>query len=56
MQLLNPLVVRVMGANINRDTIANIQRAKFVDVRVEDVMLDILKVIEARAPQPLVAS
>lgn len=49
MQALNPVVVRIMGANINRDTVTNIQQAGFIDLCVDDVMLDILKLIEARA-------
>lgn len=48
MQALNPVVVRIMGANINRDTVTNVQQAGFIDLCVDDVMLDILKLIEAR--------
>ncbi len=50
MQLLNPLVVRVMGANINRETIDSIRLAGFIALQADDYMLDILKLIEARAP------
>lgn len=50
MQLVNPLVVRMCGANIDRETVENVGRAGFVDVRVEDLSLDILKRIEARSP------
>jgi ubiquinone/menaquinone biosynthesis C-methylase UbiE len=50
MKLMNPLVVRMMGANINRETVANVRRAGFIEVQVEDLWLDIVKLIEARAP------
>ena len=51
MDLLNPLVVRVMGANINRETVRTIEDVGFVNVRAEDRMLDILKLVEASAPK-----
>ena len=50
MDILNPLVVRMMGANINRETVENVRRAGFVDLQVADRWLDIVKLIEARAP------
>ena len=50
MELANPLVVRMMGANINRETVENIRRAGFTDLQVEDLWLDIVKRIAARAP------
>jgi len=46
--LLNPLVVRVMGANINRCTVENVQRAGLEIERVEDLWRDIVKLIVAR--------
>jgi phosphatidylethanolamine/phosphatidyl-N-methylethanolamine N-methyltransferase len=49
MRLLNPLVVRVVGANIDRETVANVRRAGFENVRAEDRWLDIIKLIEAHA-------
>ncbi len=51
MHLINPVVVRLMGANINRETVENVRRAGFEDVQVEDLWLDIMKLIEARAPR-----
>jgi len=39
MDILNPLVVRMMGANINRRTVENVQRSGLHLVRVEDVGL-----------------
>lgn len=50
MRLLSPLVVRVMGANIDRETVENVRRAGFVNVDVADCWLDIVKRIEARTP------
>lgn len=41
MQLANPVVVRLMGANIDRDTVANIQSAGFEQLHEEDLMFDI---------------
>ncbi len=46
--LLNPLVVRVMGANINRCTVENVERAGLEIERVEDLWRDIVKLIVAR--------
>lgn len=48
MHLANPLVVRIMGANINRATIANVARAGFVTIAVQTLWLDIVTLIEAR--------
>ena len=46
MDMLNPVVVRIVGANINRDTISNIKRAG-LNVSVEkDLMMDIVKHIK----------
>lgn len=47
MHAVNPLVVRVMGANINRETVGNVGRAGFTDPRVEYLWLDIVLLIEA---------
>jgi ubiquinone/menaquinone biosynthesis C-methylase UbiE len=51
MRALNPLVVRTMGANIDRETVENIRRAEFADFRAEDKLLDIVKIISARSPE-----
>ena len=49
MDTLNPVVVRVTGANINRRTVENVRRAGLVVERVEDLgMRDIFKLIVAR--------
>ncbi|MDP2994877.1 MAG: methyltransferase domain-containing protein, partial [Anaerolineales bacterium] len=51
MDLLNPLVVSMMGANINRHTVENVQKAGLELERVEDLGLGgIFKLIVARAP------
>lgn len=50
MTLMNPLVVRVMGANINRETVENVRRAGFTNLQATDLWLDVVKRIEARAP------
>lgn len=51
MDLLNPLVVRMMGANINRCTVENVQKAGLELEQVEDLgMGGIFKLIVARAP------
>ena len=52
MDLFNPLVVRLMGPNINRDTVGNVGRAGLEIVAVEDLGAGgIFKLIEARVPQ-----
>ena len=50
MRTFNLLVVRIMGANINRETVENIRRAGFTELQVEDLWLDVLKRIEAHNP------
>lgn len=48
MDVLNPIVVRMIGANINRRTVENVQRAGFRIVQVEDMGLGgIFKLIVA---------
>ncbi|MCL4535739.1 MAG: class I SAM-dependent methyltransferase [Bacteroidetes bacterium] len=50
MRAVNPMVVRMMGANIDRQTVRNVEMAGFVGLSVEDLRLDIFKRIEAKAP------
>lgn len=45
--LLNPLFVRIIGANINRDTLKNINKAGFRILPEENLLLDIFKFIVA---------
>ncbi len=52
MDLLNPLVVRLMGANINRRTEANVRRAGLVVERVEELVSGgLVKLIVAQAAE-----
>ncbi len=51
MDLLNPLVVRLVGANINRRTVDNVRRAGLSLVSVENLSGDLVKLIHARPPQ-----
>ncbi len=48
MDLLNPIMVRLSGANINRDTVANVERAGFQLVAVDSSFGGLVKLIEAR--------
>jgi len=49
MDILNPLVVRLMGANINRRTVENVQKSGLVLEKVEDLGIGgIFKLILAR--------
>ena len=45
--LLNPLAVRMMGANINRRTMENIRRAGWKFLVEENLFSDVVKWIEA---------
>lgn len=47
MNLLNPIVVSMVGANINRNTVKNVQACGFRNVRVDERSSDIIKLIEA---------
>ncbi len=48
MNLANPFVVRMAGANINRRTVENVGKSGLVAERVTDLGWDIFKLIEAR--------
>lgn len=48
MDFFNPLVVRVIGANINRETLDNIKKAGIDLLQVDSVGLEILKLIIAK--------
>lgn len=48
MNLLNPVVVRMFGANINRNTVKNVKSCGFAAVRVDEHSGDLIKLIEAR--------
>jgi phosphatidylethanolamine/phosphatidyl-N-methylethanolamine N-methyltransferase len=47
MAWLDPLVVRIWGAHIARDTVSNVRAAGFVDMSVDDLALDVVKRIVA---------
>lgn len=49
MDILNPLVVPVMGANINRRTVENVEKAGLEVIVVENLMDELVKLIHARA-------
>jgi hypothetical protein len=48
MNLLNPVVVALVGANINRNTVKSVKACAFTSVHVDDRSSDIIKLIEAR--------
>jgi phosphatidylethanolamine/phosphatidyl-N-methylethanolamine N-methyltransferase len=48
MDRLNPIAVRLSGANINRDTVGNVAKAGFEIVAVDGRMGGLVKLIEAR--------
>ncbi len=48
MDFLNPLVVRVAGANINRRTLENVYAAGFSEATVSTRMRGVVKLIESR--------
>lgn len=45
MDILNPIPLHVYGANINRDTVKNLKRVGFENIKVRDLLLDIVKLI-----------
>jgi phosphatidylethanolamine/phosphatidyl-N-methylethanolamine N-methyltransferase len=48
MNLLNPIVVRLLGANINRNTVKNVKACSFTTVQVDERCGDIIKLIKAK--------
>lgn len=48
MDAANPLVVRIMGANINRRTVENMSKSGLVLEQITDLGVGIFKLIEAR--------
>lgn len=48
MNAANPVVVRIMGANINRCTVENVDRSGLLVENVTDLAAGIVKLIEAR--------
>ncbi len=50
MDVMTPLTRRLSGANMNRDTVANVAAAGFRILEVRDLWLDIVKLIVAEKP------
>ncbi len=48
MDILNPFVVRIIGANINRRTVENVKRADLEIVAVRNLSGELVKLIHAR--------
>ncbi len=48
MKWVNPMVVALFGANINRTTVKSVQACAFQSVHVDDHSSDMIKLIEAR--------
>ncbi|WP_425449018.1 class I SAM-dependent methyltransferase [Dethiothermospora halolimnae] len=48
MDIFNPLAVNSYGANINRRTVENLKKAGFDNIKVTDLWLDIVKLIEIK--------
>lgn len=47
MNLINPLIVRMFGANINRQTVKNVQACPFQKVYIDPASTDMIKLIRA---------
>jgi ubiquinone/menaquinone biosynthesis C-methylase UbiE len=52
MNLVNPLTVRMMGPNINRQTVENVMKSGLIVENVTDLWLGIFKLIESRKMTP----
>ncbi len=50
MNLIDPIPFHFWGAHINRDTVQNVKLAGFTELVDENLVLDIVKFIRARAP------
>ena len=48
MNFINPTIVALVGANINRNTVKNVKSCGFASVRVDERSGDFIKLIEAR--------
>jgi ubiquinone/menaquinone biosynthesis C-methylase UbiE len=51
MKGLDPVAALLWGAHVNRDTVGQVRAAGFAGVRSENLALDIIRRIEATAPQ-----
>ncbi len=48
MDILNPIVVRMVGANINRNTVENLKSAGLIVEIEKDLMMDVVKHLECK--------
>ena len=48
MNFINPAIVALVGANINRNTVKNVKSCGFASVRVDERSSDFIKLIEAK--------
>ena len=48
MNAFNPIVLKLVGAHINRNTVKSIKACGFAWVRVDERSSDMIKLIEAR--------
>lgn len=52
MDLLNPIIVRIVGANVNRNTVENVRRSGLEIERIDNLgMGGLIKLIIARSPE-----
>ena len=51
MRRLDAIRLHIWGAHIDRGTVLNVDRAGFKEVQAQDLSLDIVKAIAARAPR-----
>lgn len=49
MNLMNPVMVRLTGANMNRETVRNVELAGFSGVDTEELWGDVVRLIEVRS-------
>jgi len=52
MNMANPIVVRIMGANTNRKTVQNVAISGLTVEKVTDLGFGIFKLMEARKSSP----
>ena len=48
MNIINPVILTLIGANINRNTVKNVKACGFSSVRIDERSGPIIKLIEAR--------
>lgn len=50
MKFMDPIATHIWGAHMDRETVTNVRRAGFAEVREAPLLLDVVKHIEAKAP------